>query len=105
MVERVSDKVLDCFCPFEEFFVVRFVAGDVVFGYAVSAHLSPFVVVAAKPDFSEVLEFFILCNLSRNEMAVIVPERLVFAGLKQLLSSLCLKKEIFVHEFFHIILQ
>ena len=101
VVERISDKMLDCLRPFEEFFVVRLVAGDVVLGHAVSAHLSPFVVVAAKPDFREVLEFLVFGNLSRNQVAVIVPKRLVFARLKQLLSGFRLKKKVFVHEFFH----
>ena len=102
VVKRVADKVFDGFCPFKEFFVVRFVAGDVVFRNAVSPHLTPFVVVASEPDFCKVFEFFVFCNLGRNKVAVVVPKGFIFARFKKLLSGFCFQKEIFVHEFFHI---
>jgi len=102
VVERVSDEPGDGVRPFEEFVVGLRGASDVFLGDAVGAHLPPLVVVAAEPHGREVREAPVVRDFLRDEVAVVVVDRLRRRGLVvKPLRGLAGEKKIVVHEGFH----
>src|SRR4029079_10618601 len=76
------------------------VAGAEFFSHAVGTHRAPFVVVAFKPDFKEVVEPAIFRDVLRRKMAMVVQDRLVFrVGVIQPSGGAGAQEEIFVDEF------
>ena len=53
------------------------VAGDVAFWHPGGPQGPPFVVVTSEPDFSQVVPLLVLCNFLRQQVAMIVVDRLV----------------------------
>ena len=72
VIERVADGLLQGLCPLLELLTIRCIAGDVVLIYAVGAHLTPLVVVAAQPYLGNVVELSVLGNLLGIDVAVVI---------------------------------
>ena len=74
VVERVADELRKRLRPFLEFLAVAGVAGDVALLNPVGTHLTPFVVIAAQPYLSDVVELAVLVDLLRIDVAVVVHD-------------------------------
>ena len=71
-IKRISHQRRNSFCPFLEFIPRGTVAGDVILTHSVSPHSPPFIMVAAQPQFRDVLELIVLGYHPGSQMAVIV---------------------------------
>ena len=75
VIERVAGSGGKHLGKLIELFFPACAAGHVIFVYAIGAHETPFVVVAAQPDFTDIVEGFVFVDHLRGEMAVIVDDR------------------------------
>ena len=88
------------------------IAGDIGFLDAIGAHHTPFVVVtgiaavrilAAQPNFCQIVKAPVLIDLSGVQVAVIVSQRHLFGVIViQMFGGLVLQDKIPVHKLFHI---
>ena len=102
VIQRIADQLFQRLRPFLKFLARRSVAGDVIFLYAVGAHLTPLIMVAAKPHLSDVFEMLVLRDLLRIEVAVVVEDRHNLSVVViQFLCGFCGKQKILVHKWFH----
>ena len=104
----VEQGIADCFaqalCPFTEFFIVGSVSCNVFFLYAAGAHETPFIMVAAQPDLSDILKLTILSDFPGVNVAVVVKYRCVLCiVVEQLLRCFGFQQKVFVHKCFHFI--
>ena len=75
VVQRVADALADDLGPFDELFVVAgFLAGDVLFRHAGTAHQTPLVVVAAQPHLGDVFIAQVLVDFARADVAMVVDD-------------------------------
>ena len=75
VVQRIADQLRQSLRPFLEFLPVCSIAGNIFFVYAVGTHLTPFIMVAAQPYLSDVVEFAVLVDFLRIDVAVIIHDR------------------------------
>ena len=86
VIEWIADCSAKNLCPFEEFFLIRSIAGDKAFLHTTGAHETPLIMVTSKPQRSDVVKMTILCNFLRADMAVIIQNRHRFRCLVVKLS-------------------
>ncbi len=77
MVEGIAKRVRHGPSPSQEFLAGAGIASAVAFRHAIGPHGAPFVVVALQPDFRQVAELPVLCDVSRGKMAMIIKNGLV----------------------------
>ena len=75
MEQRVADCIWNGFGPFLKFFKIGRLTCAVFLVDSIGSHRSPFVMVAVKPDLGQVLKLFVIRNLTRRNMAMIVENR------------------------------
>ena len=105
MVQRVPHAVRHRFCPLLELLPIARIACDIFLLDPVAPHRAPLVVVSSKPEFRDVSEAMVLCNLFRIEVTMVVDDGQM--GCVVVIESLCcrrLQQEIFVHEGFHLVI-
>src|SRR6266481_8244073 len=76
VIQRITQRVRDCFCPCGKLLIGVSIAGAVAFRHAITTHGAPFIVVSLQPDLKQVIEPAILCYLPGGEMAMVVKNRL-----------------------------
>ena len=103
MVERVAHGVGNRLGPLLELLPVGgLLAGAVFLVDAVGTHGAPFVVVAFEPDFRQVVETVVLCDIAGNEVAMVVDNRHFGRVLVvEALGCRGLQQEVVVVELFH----
>ena len=100
VIKRVSDCMRNGVSIVEELLIVV----SLTLVIAVSAHLSPLIVVAVKPCACDAGLTLVPCDLRGNQMAVVVEDRhLLGILMEQPHSAVIVEKEVLVHELFHII--
>ena len=73
MIERISDPLADDLGPFDKLLIVAgFLAGNVLFRHAGTAHQTPLVVVAAQPYLGDVFIPQIFINFAGTDVAMVV---------------------------------
>lgn len=107
VVERVAERVGHRLCPLLKLLPVAGVfTGAVFLGYAVAAHCAPLIVIAAEPHFRNGAESFVLGNLLRNEVTVIIDDGHLCSMLViEFLCSFCLQQKVLIHELFHLLFE
>ena len=113
VVHGVADGHLQGLDKLQVALVGGLVAGDVVLADAVGAHDAPLVVVAevaavgvlaAEPDFDQVVEAAVFVDLAGRDVAVVVGQGLGCGiVVVQVPGSLGLEQKVFIHEFFHLL--
>ena len=78
VVKRISESRTERFAICDEFIVIARAARYQFFRYAVIAHQPPFVVIAAEPDFGDIVKPFVFQNLLFRKVAMIVENRHIF---------------------------
>ena len=103
VIQRVTECIWYSLCPFLELLPVAGVSTCAeALIYAVSTHSTPLVVVTTEPEFCNTLELVIISYHLWDEVAVIIDDRhLSRMIVKEVLRSLCVEQEIFIHELFH----
>ena len=99
-VDRVADEIRHAFGVFLELFAVGGIAGDVFLVDPHLAHQTPLVMVAIairpNPAFGDVLEFVIVGDLLRDQMAMEVEDRHLGRMLVvKLLGERAIQEEVF----------
>ena len=103
VVERVPQRVRNRLRPRVELLAVGGVARHKTFVDAVGTHCPPFVVVAREPNLRNIVELPIFSNLLRNQMRMIIDNRLIFCEVViEFLRCFRLQQEIISNESFHI---
>ncbi|MNV59154.1 hypothetical protein D3C71_1515640 [compost metagenome] len=101
MIERIPDNPRNGSRPCQELFIVTSITSNELLLYTICPHHSPFVMVAIKPSFGNIVERLVLINLLRTEVAMIVDNRHIFRMImKQLNGGLARQQEVLIHEFF-----
>jgi len=75
VIERITDTAGNGLGPFLELLIVRCLARDVSFGYAVGAHRTPFVVIPVQPGLGKVVESIVAGDLIGRKVTMIVVDR------------------------------
>ncbi len=75
VVKRIADQLRDRFGKCEILLVRRRVAGAEALRDAVGPHGPPFIMIAGEPDFSQVGEAMVRCDLRRRQVAVVIENR------------------------------
>ena len=103
VVQRIAEAVRHRSRPRLELLpVTRLAASDETLGDAVGAHSTPFVMIAAEPQFCDAAEMMVVSHLSRIQMAVIVDDGLwCRMPVIEFLRRGGLQEEILVHKRFH----
>ena len=102
VIQWIADCLLKSLCPLLELLSVSCISCDVLLVDTVRTHLTPLVVIAAKPYLSDVLKLAVLIDFLRVDMAVIVDDRHIFCVImEQLFCCVSCQKEIFSHKCFH----
>ena len=99
MVKRIAQRVGDGLSPGKKLFIGSGIAGAIAFVHTVCPHRTPFIVVAFQPDLEQVSKSSILRDIFRQEMAVIVKNRLI-GGIcaKELFCFAIMQQKIFCDE-------
>ena len=103
VVKRIADELRQSLRPFLEFLPVGGIPGDILFFHTVCPHLTPLIVVAAKPYLGDILKFPVFKYLLRIYVAVIIQHRyLLHIGKLRIefLRCITVQQEILSHEFF-----
>ena len=76
MIKRVSECIRNSLSPFFKFFpIASFCSCAILLVNAVSTHSTPFVMITAQPQLCYALEFVVVSDHFRNQMAMIVNNR------------------------------
>ena len=99
VMERISERVRHGGGPGLELLERAGIAGAKPLGHAVVAHGAPFVVIAFQPDFKQVFELPVGCDVARGKVAVIIEDRFGFGVLVvKLARRFRAQQKIFVDE-------
>ncbi len=98
-VKRVAQRFGNGCGPHQKFVARGRIAGAKSFFDAVRPHRAPFVVVAAQPNFRQIRELAIRCDVTRRQVIVIIEDRFVFrVFVEQLARGVALQQKIVVDE-------
>lgn len=98
MVERIADKLRHSLGELEELCVIVTVTGNKFLVYAIGAHLTPLIVIAAKEEIECVLELIVLGDLLRREVAMVIDDgKILYHGVK-LLCRLIFEHKVIVNK-------
>ena len=102
MIQRISDERRKHRRKSLEFFIIGGISRDHALGKPEAPHGTPFIMVAAEPDFGDVLIFPVFRNLLRIHVAVIVDNRhfrriVVIKNLR----NIAVQQKILVHKRLH----
>ena len=75
MVHRIADGLGQRLGKFLELLAAGRIAGDEALVHTVCAHQPPFVVIAAEPNFGNIVKPFVFQNLFFRKVAMIVENR------------------------------
>ena len=99
MVERVTQGVGHRLRPRVELLAVGGVARHKPLIDAVGPHCTPLVMVTREPDLRNVVELAVLGNLLRNQMRVVVDNRLIFCEfVVEFLRGFRFQQEVFIYK-------
>ena len=87
MVHRITDGALDHACPCQKLLVVIRISGDIVLFDTGGAHQSPLIMIAGKPDLSDVGIGYIIRDILCIQMTVIIDDRTILRIV--VIQSLC----------------
>ena len=102
VIERIADQRGHNRRVSTEFLIIRRVPGDIFFVDPGAADGSPFVVVAAQPQLGQIRVLFVLRDVLRRYMAVVVDDRELFGiGVIEDLCRLRVQKKVLSHKGLH----
>ena len=73
----ITDCSFKSLCKGNKLVVVARAACDQILAHAVRAHQAPLVVIGSEPELCDVLKPYVVPYFARNDMAVIVNDRLL----------------------------
>ena len=104
MIKRVAESIRYGLSPLLKLLPVRCILSCTeTLINTISTHSTPLVVVATKPKLCDALKLVVVSNHLRNQMAMVIDDRhLSRMIVKQILCSLCIQQEVFIHKLFHV---